>query len=69
MQKEWAPKILSRKYDSAQKPALQKTAVTIGMGMTEKQGGTDVRAQPHHRRAVGEGIYRLPATNGSFPRQ
>lgn len=59
VQKEWAPKILSRKYDSSQKPALQKTAVTIGMGMTEKQGGTDVRANRTTAERVGEGIYRL----------
>ncbi|PWE52830.1 acyl-CoA dehydrogenase [Metarhizobium album] len=59
VQKEWAPKILSRKYDSANKPAMQKTAVTIGMGMTEKQGGTDVRANRSVAERVGEGIYRL----------
>ncbi|MGV1752596.1 acyl-CoA dehydrogenase family protein [Agrobacterium sp. CG674] len=59
VQKEWAPKILSRKYDSSQKPAMQKTAVTIGMGMTEKQGGTDVRANRTTAERVGEGIYRL----------
>src|SRR5690606_24491160 len=44
VQREWGVKILSRKYDSANKPAMQKSAITIGMGMTEKQGGTDVRA-------------------------
>ncbi len=59
VQKEWAPKILSRKYDSSNKPAMQKTAVTIGMGMTEKQGGTDVRANTSRGERVGEGIYRL----------
>lgn len=59
VQKEWAPKILSRKYDSSNKPAMQKTAVTIGMGMTEKQGGTDVRANTTAGERVGEGIYRL----------
>ena len=59
VQQEWGPKILSRKYDSSQKPALQKTAVTIGMGMTEKQGGTDVRANRSTAERVGEGIYRL----------
>lgn len=59
VQKEWVPKILSRKYDSSQKPALQKTAVTVGMGMTEKQGGTDVRANRSTAERVGEGIYRL----------
>ena len=59
VQKDWAPKILSRKYDSTNKPAMQKSAVTIGMGMTEKQGGTDVRANTTSAERVGEGIYRL----------
>ncbi len=57
--KEWAPKILSRRYDSSNRPALQKHAVTLGMGMTEKQGGTDVRANRSTAERVGEGIYRL----------
>ncbi len=39
---------------------MQKTAVTVGMGMTEKQGGTDVRANTLARPSgSGEGIYRL----------
>ncbi|MDX0407327.1 acyl-CoA dehydrogenase [Sinorhizobium medicae] len=59
VQKEWAPKILSRKYDSTNRPWMQKSAVTIGMGMTEKQGGTDVRANTSTAERVGEGIYRL----------
>jgi putative acyl-CoA dehydrogenase len=59
VQKEWTPRILSRKYDSSNKPPMQKTAVTIGMGMTEKQGGTDVRANTTMGERVGEGIYRL----------
>jgi putative acyl-CoA dehydrogenase len=40
----WLAKILSRTYDPRFRPAPDKTAVTFGMGMTEKQGGTDVRA-------------------------
>ncbi|MDX2159220.1 MAG: isovaleryl-CoA dehydrogenase [Hyphomicrobiaceae bacterium] len=40
----WLPRILSRKYDRRFLPAPAKTSATIGMGMTEKQGGTDVRA-------------------------
>ena len=59
VQREWGAKILSRKYDSANRPAMQKSAVTIGMGMTEKQGGTDVRANTSTAERVGEGIYRL----------
>ncbi len=41
---EWLPKIRSRDYDSRFIPFWEKSAVTLGMGMTEKQGGTDVRA-------------------------
>ncbi|WP_097138847.1 acyl-CoA dehydrogenase family protein [Rhizobium subbaraonis] len=59
VQREWAGRILSRKYDSTNRPAMQKSAVTIGMGMTEKQGGTDVRANTTTAERVGEGIYRL----------
>jgi putative acyl-CoA dehydrogenase len=41
---EWLPRVLSREYDKSFKPASAKRGATIGMGMTEKQGGTDVRA-------------------------
>jgi len=41
---EWLPKILGRTYDPRTAPAAVKSAVTLGMGMTERQGGTDVRA-------------------------
>ena len=40
----WLPKILSRNYDPRSLPIGQKRGALIGMGMTEKQGGTDVRA-------------------------
>lgn len=59
VQREWAPKILSRKYDSSNKPPMKKTAVTLGMGMTEKQGGTDVRSNTSSAEKMGKGIYRL----------
>ncbi|HEY2926153.1 isovaleryl-CoA dehydrogenase, partial [Piscinibacter sp.] len=41
---EWGPKLASRAYDPRFVPAAQKTGVTMGMGMTERQGGSDVRA-------------------------
>ena len=41
---EWVPRILPYAYDPSFAPAEGKAAVTLGMGMTEKQGGTDVRA-------------------------
>ena len=59
VQREWAPKILSRKYDPSNRPAMKKSAVTLGMGMTEKQGGTDVRANTSSAERMGKGIYRL----------
>lgn len=40
----WEPKITSRHYDPRNLPDTQKTGLTIGMGMTEKQGGSDVRS-------------------------
>jgi putative acyl-CoA dehydrogenase len=41
---EWGPRLTSRSYDPRFVPAPHKRAVTMGMGMTEKQGGSDVRA-------------------------
>ena len=41
---QWLPKIINRHYDPANKPWYEKQGLTIGMAMTEKQGGTDVRA-------------------------
>ena len=40
----WGPKITSRTYDPRNVPADQKDGLTVGMAMTEKQGGSDVRA-------------------------
>src|ERR1700728_810679 len=39
-----APKVVSGSYDPAFRPWWEKPGLTLGMGMTEKQGGTDVRA-------------------------
>ena len=41
---EWEPRILSSTYDPRFAPAQEKSGVLLGMGMTEKQGGSDVRA-------------------------
>jgi putative acyl-CoA dehydrogenase len=41
---DWGPKLASHWYDPVLKSALDKPGVTMGMGMTEKQGGSDVRA-------------------------
>ncbi|RTD98168.1 isovaleryl-CoA dehydrogenase [Variovorax atrisoli] len=50
---DWAPKLGSLWYDPALKPFGDKPGVTMGMGMTEKQGGSDVRANTSQ--AVREG--------------
>ncbi|HRQ64317.1 MAG TPA: acyl-CoA dehydrogenase family protein [Xanthomonadaceae bacterium] len=41
---EWASKAIAPHYDSHDVPMADKAGVTIGMGMTEKQGGSDVRS-------------------------
>ena len=41
---EWEPRALSPVYDPRSAPAFQKKGVLLGMGMTERQGGSDVRA-------------------------
>jgi putative acyl-CoA dehydrogenase len=51
----WIPKILSRVYDPGLRPAAAKRGTTIGMGMTEKQGGTDVRANTTTATPTGSG--------------
>ncbi len=38
------PKVVTRRYDACFRPWWEKSGMTLGMGMTEKQGGTDVRA-------------------------
>ena len=42
--RDWAPKLEARAYDPVLKVWRDKAGVTMGMGMTEKQGGSDVRA-------------------------
>jgi putative acyl-CoA dehydrogenase len=53
--KQWLPRILSRDYDKSFKPADAKRGAMFGMGMTEKQGGTDVRANSTRAVAAGSG--------------
>src|SRR6476646_9426929 len=52
---EWEPRFLSSTYDPANAPAPQKAGALAGMGMTEKQGGTDVRANTTVARPVNGG--------------
>jgi len=61
---EWLPRLCSRRYDPADRPAGEKAGAISGMGMTEKQGGSDVRANTTAARPApadgdGDGVYRL----------
>jgi putative acyl-CoA dehydrogenase len=49
------PKIMSRHYDARFRPWWEKRGTTLGMGMTEKQGGTDVRANTTRAELAGDG--------------
>jgi putative acyl-CoA dehydrogenase len=57
----WLPKIYSRQYDKAFKPVSEKHGALIGMGMTEKQGGSDVRTNTTRATVTNEanGEYTL----------
>ena len=51
---QWLPGVLARGYDPRNVPHYEKQALTIGMGMTEKQGGSDVRSNTTRARAIGD---------------
>jgi putative acyl-CoA dehydrogenase len=55
----WLERIEVRDYDPAFRPASDKRAVTIGMAMTERQGGSDVRANLTEAVPAGGGEYLL----------
>ncbi len=52
--KDWEPKLASRDYDGELKLWRDKPGLTMGMGMTEKQGGSDVRANTTEAQPDGE---------------
>ncbi|PAN01621.1 DNA alkylation response protein [Streptomyces sp. Alain-F2R5] len=57
---EWEPRLTSRVYDRELRPAHLKAGALFGMGMTEKQGGSDVRANTTSARPLAEdGTYEL----------
>ena len=56
---EWLPRLASPEYDPGFAPATQKRGATAGMSLTEKQGGSDVRANTTLAVPDGEGAYRL----------
>ncbi|MFJ1968697.1 acyl-CoA dehydrogenase family protein [Streptomyces sp. NPDC087903] len=57
---EWEPRLTSMVYDQGLRPADRKAGALFGMGMTEKQGGSDVRANTTSARPLAEaGTYEL----------
>ena len=58
--KEWTPLLASTAYDPGLRPLAQKRGALAGMGMTEKQGGSDVRANVTEARPTSvDGDYTL----------
>jgi len=51
----WAAKLTSRSYDPSVRALSKKSGATLGMAMTEKQGGSDVRANTTRAEADGDG--------------
>ncbi|MFG2519943.1 acyl-CoA dehydrogenase family protein [Streptomyces sp. NPDC048527] len=57
---EWEPRLTSTVYDAGLRPAARKAGAVFGMGMTEKQGGSDVRANTTRATPLAEdGTYEL----------
>jgi putative acyl-CoA dehydrogenase len=52
--KDWLPKITTNVYDPRNVPFYEKQGLTIGMAMTEKQGGSDVRANTTRATAIDQ---------------
>ena len=57
----WADRIVAGAYDAPLRPIADKAGITVGMAMTEKQGGSDVRANSTRAAPVdqADGRYRL----------
>lgn len=55
---DWVPKLTARAYDPGAKPLARKPGATMGMAMTEKQGGSDIRANTTTATREGD-TYRL----------
>lgn len=55
----WEPALVRRRYDGRNVPWFEKTGLTAGMAMTEKQGGSDVRANTTIARPTSGDEYLL----------
>jgi putative acyl-CoA dehydrogenase len=55
----WIDRIIGGTYDAALRPIAGKAGITVGMAMTEKQGGSDVRANTTRADPAGGRDFRL----------
>lgn len=55
----WLPRMLACDYDPRPVPIAMKRSALIGMGMTERQGGSDVRANLTHAVPDADGAWRI----------
>jgi putative acyl-CoA dehydrogenase len=55
----WLEKLIGGRYDSSLRPIADKLGITVGMAMTEKQGGSDVRANTTRAQPLGGHAYSL----------
>ncbi|MFI5940785.1 acyl-CoA dehydrogenase family protein [Streptomyces uncialis] len=56
---QWLPRVYARGYDPAPRAPEAKASALFGMAMTEKQGGSDVRANTTRATDAGDGTYLL----------
>ncbi|HZP69105.1 MAG TPA: isovaleryl-CoA dehydrogenase [Pseudolabrys sp.] len=56
---EWLPRIYSREYDRRFRPVRLKSSALIGMGMTENQGGSDLRTNTTQAKPSADGSFRI----------
>jgi putative acyl-CoA dehydrogenase len=59
LDRDWVPRLVTREYDPRDIPIEHKRGGLIGMGMTEKQGGSDVRANISRAQRSADGSYRI----------
>ncbi|WP_369276477.1 acyl-CoA dehydrogenase family protein [Streptomyces sp. R11] len=57
--RQYEPLLSARQYDFGLRPPLGKAGLLAGMSMTEKQGGSDIRANTSRAVPAGDGAYRL----------
>jgi putative acyl-CoA dehydrogenase len=57
--RDWVPRLITRIYDRRDVPIEHKQGGLVGMGMTEKQGGSDVRANTTRAERTADASYRV----------